>query len=418
MDPDAPGCHVQFVNATQEPLVIGTPPPGFQSFGSYQMEAWFADLPAPSVLAPSGGKGSGFAQALRGVGDEDDSANLPVSLGNATDANASLFQYFAASAPNSAHFMYLTGSPGSSVPRRIALGIASETTFEATAPAQVQWYQLGTQTIQLGFPAALALAVVDLDQIYDPQAAGVIYQEIGTGTLSGDQSLDLYAQVIGYSYPELTSLDYELVDVNFANASTPAPSSRAFINSADVTIPPGASATHHVSIGGSVSSTVSLSSSTTWGVGVEVGFSIPLPFASIEAKVTGSFEYQSGEAAETTVDIAMTVEEDVTLEPGEWTVTAYADMATDYTTSFTGTLSVMGTISVPAVSIGAHPLNGTVLTSIMSNPARNAGSQAGPFSPGPNLTSAPVSGTLSGSFAVHSELITTAVAGGTAATGS
>jgi hypothetical protein len=416
MIPDGPGCNVQFVNATREPLVIGTPPPGFQPFGSYQMEAWFGDLETPSVLAPSGGSGSSFAQAQRGVGDEDDSADLPVSLGSVSDPGTSLFQYFAASNPDSSHFMYLTGSPGPSVPHRIVLGVVSGKTFETTAPADLQWHQLRTQTIQLGFPAALSLAIVDLDQIYDSETAGMLYNEIGAETpLSPDQSLDIYAQVIGYSFPELTVLAFELADVEFGSAQTPTPDRNAFVTSTYYTIPPGAAVTQQVAMNGSVSSSISLSSSTTWGLGVEVGFSIPLPFASIEAKVTGSFEHQSGEVAETTVDIGLSVTQEVQLQPGQWKVSMYADMVDNYTTVFTGSLRVTGTIAVPAASVAAHPLNGTVLTAIMENPARDRGSNAGPFTPGPNLTSAPVSGTMSGGFAFDSRLVVTPLPDGTGA---
>jgi hypothetical protein len=378
------------------------------------MASWFGDLPTPPVLATSGGTSSSLVQALRGVGDQDDSANLPVSLGDAADPNASVFHWFACSASNSAHFMYVTCCRGSSVPQRIVLGITPENAFESTTPAGVQWSQLSGETIQLGFPAALAVAVVDLDEIYDSDTASVVHAAIGAATLSADQELDLYAQVIGYSYPALTSFAYELMDVEFPDPPLPGAGRKQFIGSSYVPVVADESDVHHVSISGTITNTMSLSSGETWGAGVEVGFSMETPFAGVESKLTGSFEHQNGEVAETTVDMGLTVSDDLTLQPGNWKVTAYANMADSYTAAFSGTLRVTGMVAAPGAGVTAHPLNGSVLTAIMANPERNEGCRATPFTAGPDLTSAPVSGVVRGSFAYTTSLETTRLPDGAA----
>lgn len=411
MTPDV-SCNIQFVDATGEALVIGTPPSGqpgqYPPFGQYQMWAWFNGLGFQSQLAPAHGTWTGFVQASRGVGDQDDSANLPVSLGNPNTANSSLFQLFASSASNSAHFMYIISTPGSALPPHVILGVVLNNTFEATAPAGVQWQQLNSQTIQLGFPPALSLIVVDLDEIYDSETASVVYEATGANSLSANQLTDLYSQVIGYCYPNLTTLDYELTNVNFTNAPTPASGGQTLIGSQNFTNPENISVTDQINLTKELSETFTLSSGTTWGAGVEVSFSIPLPIDA-EATISGTFEYENGEEAETSGSVAVGVAAEIEIPPGQWNVSAYVTLAQNYSASFTGTLQVTGTIAVPAAGLSSQSLNGTVLTNIMSNPNRNNGSQVAPFAPGPNSTTASVSGTISGTLAVNTSLVTTAV---------
>ena len=408
MNPDGSGCNIQIVNATGLDMVIGTSPTtAAQNFGSYQMAAWFPGLGFGSVLAPAGSTASAFAQALRGGGDEDDSANCPVNMANASDPGWSLFQWFASSASNSAHFMYIVGSPGSKLPAKyLALGIA-QGTFETTPPAQVQWQQLGTETIQLGFPPTLSVILVDLELVYDPVTAKNVYDNMGAATLSQGQSADLYAQVIGFSYPNLTTLAFELTNVSFPNPPTPSTTSKSLIGNDVISVPNSVTVSREVSFEQQFENSVSLSSSTTWAIGVEVKASLPLPM-SPSAKLTGSFQYTGQETSDTDVTTTVNLTETVTVQgPGQFQVVGVVEFADNYAAGFIGDLTVTGTIDVPAANVSVEPLNGTVLFSLMNNPKRNQGSEAQPFTLGENNVTAAVTGTLTGSIAYSTDLTVT-----------
>lgn len=402
MTPDGPVCNVQFVNATSQSVVIGTPVAGQTGFNAYQMAQWFNfGGPPPSPLAPPGGRASYFAQALRGGGDEDDAANLPVSLGDPNDATANLFAYNAGSNPDSSHDMIVVPGPGSAIETKsLILGLAPSAFFEATAPSQIQWSPITGPEFRVGFPTALSVIVADLSVLYDADAAAAINAAVTAKTLDQDQYVDLYAQVTGYCYPEFTTLSFNLTNVDFAAPSTPPTAGKTSIGSATYHIPPDASATQTVQFSTSTSQTFTMSSSTDWGGQASVEFNFPLKFLP-GASLTGTFNHETADAKETQTSTTMDYQTEVTLPSGDWTVTGYVILSEKYTTTITGTLEVTGTITVPSVDTTAQPLNGTVLTSIMSNPDRNEGSQAGPFSAGSNATTAPVNGTISGTFATN-----------------
>lgn len=409
MTPDGSGCSIQIVNATGIEVTIGAPPPGQVEFHQYQMAQWFNGLNVGSVLAPAGATGGPFlAQASRGVGDEDDAANLPVSMSNPMNPGWSLFQWFAGSAPNSAHYMRLAGTPGNALPTdRIAIGIANGL-FENTAPGQVNWYQLTNgQNIQLGFPPALSVVIVDLNLLFESAGALALWNAMSSNpSLPPDQAIELYAQVIGFSYPDLTTLAFQLSNVTWNNPPVATNTTSNTISTSQIDVPPGASEQHCVHASGTLDQSLTVSSTATWSATAEVSATIPFPL-SPGASFNTTFEYDNGEVSQSNSGTSVNIKDTVTLGPGSWNVTAVAIMADNYTAEFTADLLVEGSVTVPAAQVTQQPLNGAVLLALVNNPARNEGTAITFTQVGPDNVSGSVSGTLSGNMAVLTEFKTT-----------
>jgi len=248
------------------------------------------------------------------------------------------------------------------------------------------------------------VTLVDLEKVYDPITASHVYGSIGAGTLSAQQSTDLYAHVIGFSYPSLTTLDFALTDVTFPNPPTPSTTSKSVIGKDFITIPNDVTVTRKVSFDQQFQSSISVSSSTTWAIGTEVKVSLPLPL-SPSAKATASVQFNGQHAAETDVITTVSLAESVRVQgPGRFEIVGFVEFADNYTATFTGDLMVTGTIDVPAARVGVKPLNGTVLFNLMNNPSRNAGSHAQPFTIGAGNVTASVTGTLNGTMAYTTDL--------------
>lgn len=419
MQPEGRRCQVQVVNATGQDLLIGAATRSFYApFGAYQMAEWFSDLKVGDVLAKSGTYDNNyFVQFLSGGGDDTDGASMPVALGtystdvakgSAGQVNNLVFELLACSGAASTHFMYIVPMTGDSVPKRTVLGIFGTGLFQNARPSDISWLKAWTwheqdndqpRKIMLNLPYAVAIIVVDLDHIYDSETARALYDAIGAATLDSNELVDLFGQVAGTCMPPRTSLAYELIDVHLQNVPQNTPT-EMLVNESIITNTTKGSITKSLDFNKSMAQSFSLSSTQIWGVGVEIPFKIPLGAA--DGTLNGSFEYQGGEQAQTTGNVSLSVQYQITLGPGTWKVFAYINMATNVTVGFEGKLHVAASVPIPGV--GRYSLNGTTISRILKDPHRNHGTTITTFIPGPNSNIASVSGTITGTFGLTSNV--------------
>lgn len=392
--------QLEIVDATASNLVVSSnPPANVPAFNSYQMAAWFPPG-APSPVAASSKTATYMIQFFRGGGDEDDAADLVVSLGQ---TGPNLFHLYAGSTPTSAH--YLEVIPLAQASSQVVIGVSPAQFFEQSSPSSISWSLInaGQPNVPLSLnppspSSPQALVVADLSLLFDAATAASFISAIGTGSLTTEDLQNLYAQVTGYCFPQATTLSYKLTEIEFADLPpvTNGTTTTAVIGQTTATV---TSASLEVTVGldQSVTDTFSLTSDQTWAIGAEVGFDLPIPFIP-DATISGSFESASGEAAEIQQAANFGTQATMTMpDPGTYVVTATALIAENYQAPFTGTLEITGVATAPQSA--AYPLNGTLLALLLApGSPRNAGLSIGPITPGPNLVTVPVSGNLTATF--------------------
>ena len=194
--------NLQIVNATARPLVLGNnPPQGVPAFNAYQMAAWF-NFPGapPSPLVPARASISYTIQALQGVGDEDDAANLLVNLNDPSNASANVFYLYAGSFPDSAHYVQAVPlAPASSL---VVVGASVAGQLQTATASTVQWFATfaGLPPIFLGVMpnAAQALVVADLAVLFPKPQAVSLFAEIVTRSLPAADQQSLYDTVTSF----------------------------------------------------------------------------------------------------------------------------------------------------------------------------------------------------------------------------
>lgn len=392
--------QLEIVNATSSDLVVSpNPPANVPAFHSYQMATWFTPS-APSPIAASSKTATYTIQFSRGGGDEDDAADLVVSLGQ---TGPNLFHLYAGSSPNSAH--YLEVIPLAPKSSQVVIGVSPAQFFEQSVPSSIRWSLINTgqPTVPLSLnppsqPSPQALVVADLGLLFDAATAANFISAISTGSLTTEDLQNLYAQVTGYCFPGATTLSYKLTQIEFAHLPpvTNGTTTTAVIGQTTATV---TSESLEVTVGldQTVMDTFSLTSDQTWAIGAEVGFDLPIPFVP-DATISGSFESANGESAEVQQSASFGTSATMTMPgPGTYVVTATALIAENYKAPFTGTLEITGVATAPQSA--AYPLNGTLLALLLApNSPRNAGLDVGPVTPGPNLATVPVSGNLTATF--------------------
>ncbi|OAS12360.1 hypothetical protein [Methylobacterium platani] len=200
MTPDA-WTNLQIVNCTSFPLISGAGKGGggIGFFNAYQMNSWFnAPNAAPNPIVASRATASYMLQFLRGVGDEDDGADIQLNLGTATSGASSVVWLQARSAQNSAHYLQAQlQQPTVSGAGPFAVAVTQQGTWPLDEPGTgLTWYA-GTQLAPLGAPDAdQCLAIVDLGAIVSQDVAQALVQMMVAGTLSADDAESLWMGVM------------------------------------------------------------------------------------------------------------------------------------------------------------------------------------------------------------------------------
>lgn len=190
--------NLRILNCTNFPLDTS-------DVGSYQMQSWF---PSTSPLVtPQSYSPPYLLQFLRGEGDEDDAGNINFLI----DTFVVAFLY-AGSAGNSAHYMQVTfTSPGASFPLAIGLITTADWPQSSEFSSLINWSLPPVspgQVINLGALAVpgtnqgnpnMALAIVDLSQIYSQAEVSTIQNAIQGNTLTTPQLEDLWSKVSSYT---------------------------------------------------------------------------------------------------------------------------------------------------------------------------------------------------------------------------
>lgn len=394
MTPDA-GTNLQIVNCTNTPLTFSTIP-------AYQMASW----PGPDFPAVPAGSSAGttLLQFERGEGDENDAGQLTISWGS----NLSALLY-GGSTNTSGHYIQLRNLP-SSTSCVIALVVDGMWPASWTGASSIQWFSLnpGPGSIDLGPLAAnplanpavpfqqKAIAIVDLSQIYPETATGnvpsysSVQAAIQSRTLTLPQQVDLWAEVAAYTRTVSPTLTYSLTNLVMGN-NTPTPNSTV-ASSLDLTVSfDSGTFTHTFTFTNTYDNSVTLTTDTTWTFGASVEVNSPLPFLP-GATFTSSFAAGSTEATfasqNTSQQFSAVVHLDV---PGRYQIVGFFNVVDDYTTTFTATLLVTGTLS-------NLPINGTVLFALASADGWNIAPKNTVIAA--NSVTAAVSGTVTGNFAV------------------
>lgn len=200
MTPDA-WTNLQIVNCTSLPLIsgAGNGGGGIGFFNAYQMNSWF-NFPggAPSPVVASHAAASYTLQFLRGVGDEDDGADIQLNLGTAISGASSVVWLQGRSAQNSAHYLQAQlQQPSLSGVGPFVVAVTQQGTWPMDPPGKgLTWYA-GTQVAPLGAPDAdQCLAIIDLGAIVPQDAAQAIIQMIEAGTLGAADAETIWLGVM------------------------------------------------------------------------------------------------------------------------------------------------------------------------------------------------------------------------------
>ncbi|WP_342151574.1 hypothetical protein [Methylorubrum sp. SB2] len=185
MTPDV-STNLQIVNVTNAALFSGNGGSNEGKNNQYQMNSWFPG--GTGTIADVQGSASYMLQFLRGVGDEDDGADLQINVGPNNDGPSNVVWLQARSADNSAHYMQAlvqTPSVPGSGPFAIAINENGTWPTRQAQEVQLKWY-CGRQTVPFGpfTGGAQSLAVIDLQAVFGAEAA----QQIGAAIQQGQPS--------------------------------------------------------------------------------------------------------------------------------------------------------------------------------------------------------------------------------------
>jgi hypothetical protein len=197
MDADNSNRTVQLVNATALPLIVGTAGPG-PSCNRYQMRSW----PSPDFSCPAKSDKTFEVWFARGVGDQDDGADLQLNIGIDPWWNPAMWIQ-ARSASNSGHYLQVSFQPPSEGALYIH-GICLSSTWQDAQPSTIEWgVALAGGTVFLKYLGTMnekqAIIYADLTEISpDAVTASYYYTSILSKTLSPAQQSGLYVNVNTY----------------------------------------------------------------------------------------------------------------------------------------------------------------------------------------------------------------------------
>ena len=377
--------------------VINCTSQGLQAAGGqYQMNSWFG-LPGGSIPSPLVALQSNAMFPLiffSGSFDEDDSAWLNINVGNV--GNSGIAYVRATTNSHSVHDITVTLQNCQTTSGPYIAGVALSNDWNTSGASGITWYSCAsTPTIDLGSPSCnQAIAFVDLSLYYSPAVANTILVAIQNNSLSTAQLADLWTQTTGLGNVVSPVLSYALSNFTVQNTQ-PVPGTQQVVTTETVSFDSG-TYTHTFSFLATYTNQVTLTSSTTWSFGASVDFDTDLPFLS-SVTFSGSFEAGSSTATAQGSAYEYCITDTITLSvPGVYLISGYLNINDDYTSPFTATLTVQGSLSNSTI-----PLNGMILANILMNTSRNQGwAMAGSMQIGSNEVVVPVSGTVSGNLAL------------------
>lgn len=198
MDPDVYS-DLQIVNCTTEPLYSGTGGEGF--FNQWQMYSWFNFPKAPSPLVAVRDTATFRLQFKRGVGDQDDGADIQINVGKG-NARANNITWFKARSDNrSAHFMQ-ADVQNPSLPNMgpFAVATVQSGVFPLDRPDKLKWSAYNQIARLDPSNGDQCLAIVDLRTILPTDVAEKIWTIIITGKLSSNDAASLWLGVKHYMH--------------------------------------------------------------------------------------------------------------------------------------------------------------------------------------------------------------------------
>lgn len=194
MTPDA-YVNLTIVNATTQQLVIANNTAQYFNH-SYQMNSWFPETPGTAIVSKAQTQVYSL-QFLRGVGDEDDSADAVMAF--STNLAEQLFHFHAYSNDNSSHhFAYdIITLPS---PIVICTDIQNGDWTQFSDYGSLKWYsQTGSNQNPIDLGAAPSapgfLLLVDLQAVMGDDTYQTYYAAISDGTLTPGQSEMIYNQI-------------------------------------------------------------------------------------------------------------------------------------------------------------------------------------------------------------------------------
>jgi hypothetical protein len=195
MTPDAYS-NLQILNATNADLFSGGGGSNQGFFNAYQMNSWFGFPIAPSPVVASRAAASYTLQFLRGVGDEDDAADMQLNAGPSNTGDANVVWIQARSASNSAHYIQAVVQSATAGGGPYVVGYVVNGTWPTQDDSSIAWAGPGN-TLQLGAPnAAQCLAVIDLAALFGQPLAGNLAKSISAGQLSPADAYSIWTEVL------------------------------------------------------------------------------------------------------------------------------------------------------------------------------------------------------------------------------
>jgi hypothetical protein len=193
MTPDS-WTDLQIVNATEVALFSGTGGEGH--FGAYQMAEWFGHPSAPVPVVPARAAKSYRLQFKKGVGDQDDSADMQLNIGPSNQRASNVAWLQGRTNDRSVHRLdvQIQRRPAMSY-GPFAVAINDKGVWPARDPMALRWY-CGEVTVPMGSPnAQQCLAIVDLQALFGTEAAAIIAENIGKAPLSRTDATNLWLAV-------------------------------------------------------------------------------------------------------------------------------------------------------------------------------------------------------------------------------
>ncbi|MDQ1159557.1 hypothetical protein QE385_003954 [Sphingomonas sp. SORGH_AS 950] len=189
--------NLTVLNITGQDITTGGGGDNAGFFHQYQMFAWFNAItnPYPALIAPSKGSATYLMQFYRGVGDEDDAADIQMNAGNQNRGAENVVWLQARSNDNSSHYIQAVVQNATAHGGPYVIAFTKTGPWPATpdAVSTLTWAGSGN-TVGTGTPNTdQTLAIIDLGALFPSDVAKALAVQICNGALS-----DLDAETIWY----------------------------------------------------------------------------------------------------------------------------------------------------------------------------------------------------------------------------
>ncbi|WP_416408123.1 hypothetical protein [Agrobacterium rosae] len=210
MTPDA-FTDLEIVNVTRSALFSGNGGTNKGFCNAYQMEWWFENFrdnkkyPSPVV----GGRTTKTykLQFQRGVGDQDDGADMQLNVGDANKGEVNVAWIQARSRDNSSHYIQTVvqqpSIPGQG-PFIVAFNKTGGWPMDGNDVGQLKWYARG-QTIDMEtYDSKQSLAIIDLSLGFPSDVGELFVKDILSGGFGGTDAKSVWLLVrrtINWPFP-------------------------------------------------------------------------------------------------------------------------------------------------------------------------------------------------------------------------